>query len=66
VVGAAMELRARLRTGERGEESGIERRETLLREVGMQNALDWSLALLDFRLAGRTRLLPAKALIDRF
>ena len=30
-----MELRARLGTGEQGEESGNERRETLLCEVGM-------------------------------
>jgi hypothetical protein len=36
VVGAAMELRARLGTGEQGEESGNGRRETLLREVGMR------------------------------
>jgi hypothetical protein len=35
VVGAAMELRARLGTGERGEESGNGRRETFLREEGM-------------------------------
>jgi hypothetical protein len=34
-VGAAMELRARLGTGEQGEESGNERRETLLCEVGL-------------------------------
>ena len=31
-----MELRARFGTGEGGEESGMERRETLLREVGMR------------------------------
>ena len=36
MVGAAMELGARLGTGERGEESGNGRRETLLREVGMR------------------------------
>jgi hypothetical protein len=35
VVGAAMELRARFGTVERGEESGNEGRETLLCEVGM-------------------------------
>jgi hypothetical protein len=35
VVGAAMELRARLGTGERGEESGNEWREKLVREMGM-------------------------------
>jgi len=38
-----MELRARLRTGERGEESGMERRETLLREVGMRGRGDSAL-----------------------
>ena len=36
MVGAAMELRARLGTGERGEGSGNERREKLLCEVGMR------------------------------
>ena len=35
MVGAAMELRAKLGMRERGEESGKGRRETLLCEVGM-------------------------------
>jgi hypothetical protein len=38
VVDAAMDLRARLGTGERGEGSGNERRETLLCEVGMRGS----------------------------
>jgi hypothetical protein len=36
VVGAAMELRARLGSGERGEEPGNGRWERLLRQVGMR------------------------------
>ncbi len=36
MVGAAMELRVKLATDERGKESGNERRETLLCEVGMR------------------------------
>jgi hypothetical protein len=36
VVGAAMELRARLGIDEGGEESGSERRERVLCEVGMR------------------------------
>jgi hypothetical protein len=36
VVGAAMELRAGVGTGKRGEEAGNERREKLLCEVGMR------------------------------
>ena len=35
VVGAAMDLRARFGTSERGEETGSASREMLLREIGM-------------------------------
>ena len=43
MVGAAMELGARLGTGEGGEESGNGRRETLLREVGMRGRGNFAL-----------------------
>ena len=43
MVGAAMELRARLGTGERGEESGNERREKLLCEVGMRRRSNFAI-----------------------
>ena len=43
MVGAAMELRARLGTGEGGEESGKGRRETLPGKVGMRGRGNFAL-----------------------
>jgi hypothetical protein len=67
VVGAAMELRARLGIGERGKESGSESRERVLCEVGMRGRGNFVYGeLLDCLQIGSSRALGIVAPLEFF